>query len=579
MNDQRTILGIVLCVLFYLGYTKYLQTKYPDYGKASLTSPTEESASLPADDKSSSEIVASSEPADSQPIPSQGGEQTQQTNPTRPTVIQLGAKQTIFENNVLTLAWAQNKPALVEIDLKNYQANLGSKEKAADKVNLAQKELMFSVYFDKDQNASFPISELKREDDKLVFSGADNGFTVQETFTLERGDFYAGRLNVKITNISDQPRPLVVGLAMNQDLREANPAPKSALSFLPGMPTQINHISLGIDGGHSQNLVTDACGEESAKQAVISEGPSTKVDFLGIDRHYFLSLLSPQGTGFSYKIRRIKSPGDSCQIEFIASQDQGIVKPGETVSLEAIAYFGPKSSDQLVAVSPNLKKALDLGFFDRIGQPLLAILKWLYGFVGNYGIAIILLTILLKMAFYPLTRAAAISMKNMQKLQPEMNRIKEKHKNDKALQQQEIMKFMSAHKINPAKGCLPVLPQIPVFIAFYSVLSQSIELRHAPFFGWIQDLSAADHFYVTPLLLGLGMVFQQKLTPNPSMDKAQQRIMMLMPAVFTIMMLSLPAGMVLYMLINTFVSIAQQQWLNHKLGKRPQSGGTAVIKT
>ncbi len=156
-------------------------------------------------------------------------------------------------------------------------------------------------------------------------------------------------------------------------------------------------------------------------------------------------------------------------------------------------------------------------------------------------------------------------MKKMQKLQPEMQKIREKHKDDPQAQQKELMQFMAANKINPAKGCLPILPQIPVFIAFYNVLSQSIELRHAPFFGWIHDLSAHDPYYISPVILGIGMFIQQKLTPNPSMDKTQEKIMLMLPIVFTAMMLSLPAGMVLYMITNTIVSIAQQRWLNRKL--------------
>ena len=156
-------------------------------------------------------------------------------------------------------------------------------------------------------------------------------------------------------------------------------------------------------------------------------------------------------------------------------------------------------------------------------------------------------------------------MKRMQKLQPEMKKIQEKFKDDPPTMQRELMKFMSTNKANPFQGCLPILPQIPVFIAFYNVLSQAIELRHAPFFGWIQDLSAADPYYITPILLAVAMFVQQKLTPTPGMDKTQERIMMMMPIVFSLMMLSLPAGMVLYMITNTIVSIAQQQWLNHRL--------------
>jgi YidC/Oxa1 family membrane protein insertase len=189
----------------------------------------------------------------------------------------------------------------------------------------------------------------------------------------------------------------------------------------------------------------------------------------------------------------------------------------------------------------------------------------LYKLTQNFGFAVIILTAVLKVAFYPLTRAAAVSMKRMQKLQPEMQRIREKHQAEPQKQQQELMKFMATNKVNPAKGCLPILPQIPVFIAFYNVLSQAIELRHAHFALWIKDLSVADPFYILPLFLGVLMFAQQKLTPNPGMDKAQARVLMMMPVIFTVMMLSLPAGMVIYMITNTLISIAQQQWLNKRL--------------
>jgi YidC/Oxa1 family membrane protein insertase len=158
-------------------------------------------------------------------------------------------------------------------------------------------------------------------------------------------------------------------------------------------------------------------------------------------------------------------------------------------------------------------------------------------------------------------------MHKMKKLNPQMAAIKEKFKDDRARQQQELMKFMGANKINPMKGCLPVLPQIPVFFAFYQVLQTSISLRHASFGLWIQDLSAMDPYFVTPLLMGVAMFVQQKLTPTSGMDKTQEKILMLMPIMFTVMMLTLPAGLTLYMLTNTVIGIAQQKWLYHRLDR------------
>ncbi len=491
MSDQKTLLGVVLCILFYLGYTQYLQQKYPEYGKAQqpkkeIVEPSPElnselgktDSSLPVPSNTSQKKEeAVLEAADSQQRPN------------------LPLDQAVLENEVLRLVWDSGRPALTRIELKKFNENLKSKQKADFKpVDLAGNPVLVQTYTDKSYALPITVKKISRSGAQIIFEGEGEGLTTRQEFSLLEGQNYGAKLLTTVYNSTSQARNLKLAVSISQNLREGTPSTSSILSFLPGMPTQLNHLTLGIDAGHKQQLLSEACGEDQRAAQTFFEGANTQVDFLGIDRHYFLSLLSPVGKGYDYLIRRIDSQNNQCVIEFLSSQDQGLLQANSQITVESLLYFGPKESGQLTAASQNLKKALDLGFFDKIGQPLLSILRWFQSFVKNYGLAIILLTILLKLAFYPLTKAAAVSMKNMQKLQPEMNRIKEKFKNDKAQQQQEIMKFMSAHKINPAKGCLPILPQIPVFIAFYSVLSQSIELRHAPFFGWIQDLSAADHF-------------------------------------------------------------------------------------
>lgn len=313
-------------------------------------------------------------------------------------------------------------------------------------------------------------------------------------------------------------------------------------------------------------MIDEYCKKDSTDPAL--SGENETIDFAGFDFHYFLSVFTPEGKGFWYRITKTRPAAvdTSCNLTLTMWQPQGQLKPTEESTVKFKAYFGPKDVDLLAKESPSLKETMDLGWFSAIGRPLLVVIKAINAnLTFNYGLAIILLTICLKILFYPLTKSAAVSMKRMQLYTPEINRIKEKFKDDKQQQQKEMMQFLGKHKINPAKGCLPILPQIPVFIAFYNVLSQSIDLRHAPFFGWIQDLSAKDPYLVTPILLGGLMLVQQKLTPNPTMDKTQARIMMMMPLMFTFMMLSLPAGMVLYMITNTIVSILQQQWLNKHL--------------
>ncbi|WP_321371232.1 membrane protein insertase YidC [uncultured Desulfuromusa sp.] len=187
----------------------------------------------------------------------------------------------------------------------------------------------------------------------------------------------------------------------------------------------------------------------------------------------------------------------------------------------------------------------------------MVVLKFFYNYLGNYGFAIILLTVCIKLIFWPLTQKSYKSMKGMQKLQPEMKKLREKYGSDKQKLNQEMMSFYKENKVNPMGGCLPMIIQIPVFFALYRVLLGSIELRHAPFMLWITDLSAKDPYYVTPLIMGVTMFLQQKMTPT-NMDPTQEKIMLMMPVVFTFMFLNFPAGLVLYWLTNNLLTILQQ---------------------
>jgi YidC/Oxa1 family membrane protein insertase len=277
--------------------------------------------------------------------------------------------------------------------------------------------------------------------------------------------------------------------------------------------------------------------------------------------------LMPKEETLTYKMGRTRYTEDNCTAFAAVSQPYGLVKPGETMALKFASFFGPKQIELLAKVDPKLEQTIDFGFFAVIAKPLLLALHGIHGFVGNYGIAIILLTIILKVLFYPLVKASSTSMHKMKKLNPEMQEMREKYKDDPMKQREEMMKFWQKHKINPMKGCFPILPQIPVFFAFYQTLFRSIELRQAPLGGWIQDLSIADPYYVTPILMAAAMFVQQKLTPTTGMDKTQEKIMMLMPVMFAGMMLTLPAGLTLYMLVNSLISIGQQQYLYRKLDK------------
>ncbi len=270
------------------------------------------------------------------------------------------------------------------------------------------------------------------------------------------------------------------------------------------------------------------------------------------------------------------------------SLSYGVNRPGGLTSerpagqhdfaLPLRVYFGPKDLDVLRKVAPTLDHNVDFGSFTVIAYPLLQVLKWLYRFVGNYGSAIILLTLLLKLVTYPLSLKTAKSMKSLAKIQPVIQQLKERYKNDPETLNRETMALMRTSGANPLTGCLPVLIQMPVFLALNKVLASSVELYHAPFIFWIQDLSSRDPLYLTSLLLGGTMFVQQKMMPVTNADPAQQKMMQwMMPVLFTGMMVTLPAGMTLYMLVNTLAGIAQQWLVNRKLDNTPQVLPPGVI--
>jgi YidC/Oxa1 family membrane protein insertase len=251
------------------------------------------------------------------------------------------------------------------------------------------------------------------------------------------------------------------------------------------------------------------------------------------------------------------------------------LNPGSSVVYSFLTYFGPRDKAILETVGNSLSKAINYGFFDPIASPLMSVLNYFYGIFGNYGIAIILLTVIIKLLFWPLTHKSYASMKSMQKLKPEMDKIKEKFKNDRARQGQETMALYKEHRVNPMGGCLPMLIQIPVFFALYRSLYQAIELRHAPFMLWITDLSAADTLFSDaldlsfalgplPLIMGFTMFLQQKMTPTNA-DPNMAKMMLMMPVIFTFLFLSFPSGLVIYWLINNCLTIVQQYYIHRTM--------------
>jgi YidC/Oxa1 family membrane protein insertase len=278
----------------------------------------------------------------------------------------------------------------------------------------------------------------------------------------------------------------------------------------------------------------------------------------GFTSKYFLFAV----LGGSFQRAEIAKIGNSSAVQFDGSLT---VEPEGTASIKNLSIFaGPKEYDSLRSYKIGLQDSIDYGLFFFLGIPMTKLMNFAYGFVHNYGIAIIILTMVVKLITLPLTLKSMISMRAMSKLQPEMAAIREKYKEEPQKINAATMELYRAHKINPLSGCLPIALQIPIFFALYKSLLVSIQLKGAPFFGWIQDLSMHDPYYITPILMGGTMFLQQKMTPTTA-DPTQQKIFLIMPVVFTFLFLKFQSGLVVYWLTNNVLSIAQQYIINKKM--------------
>jgi len=233
------------------------------------------------------------------------------------------------------------------------------------------------------------------------------------------------------------------------------------------------------------------------------------------------------------------------------------IAPGSSGTIKTRAYVGPKLQDELKEIAPNMELTVDYGFLTILAEPIFWVMKWIHSVVGNWGWTIIILTILIKLMFYKLSETSYKSMANLRRVHPRLQGLKERYGDDKQGMQKAMMKIYQEEKINPLGGCLPILVQIPVFIALYWVLLESVEMRQAPFILWLDDLSSKDPYYILPLLMGASMLIQQKLNPSP-LDPVQAKIMMMLPVVFTVFFAFFPSGLVLYWVTNNVLSIAQQ---------------------
>ena len=376
-----------------------------------------------------------------------------------------------------------------------------------------------------------------------------NGVAITKRFTFTRGEYL---INVEylINNQSSQNWQGNFFAQLKRD-NSADPSKTTSMgmaSFL-GAATQTNDDNyLKVD--------FDDVDDEPFKE-------KTNGGWIAILQHYFVTAWVPnKNQQHTYEVRK-NSQGEN--IAGLVSPAT-IVAPGESITIGAQLYGGPKYQKRLEEIAPNLELTVDYGFLFFIGQPLFWLLTFFHSFIGNWGWAIILTTLVIKLVFFPLSAASYRSMANMRRVGPDMARIKDLHGNDRQKMSAAMMELYKKEKINPLGGCLPILVQMPVFIALYWVLMESVELRQAPFMFWLTDLSIKDPLFILPILMGVTMFGQQMLNPTPP-DPTQAKVMKMMPIMFTFFFLWFPSGLVLYWVANNILSIAQQWVITRKIEK------------
>ena len=388
----------------------------------------------------------------------------------------------------------------------------------------------------------------------------DAGVIVEKIFRFEPEDYYVG-LEYVVQN--GRSAPFSANL-FAQIKRDAS-VPESAEGISLG-PRPYLGAALTTPESRYEKVDFEDLDDEEFRYEVPG-------GWIAVLQHYFLSAWVGEKGAVNHFYGYPNRRGDGTYIVgFTAPAFE--VSPGGRGQAKAGFYAGPKDQQRLEEIAPNLNLTVDYGFLWWLAVPLFRLLEIIHSGIANWGVAIILMTFVVKLVLYPLSAASYRSMAKMRKLTPQMKKLQERHAGDKQKLSQEMMELYRKEKANPLGGCLPMLLQMPVFIALYWVLYESVELRQAPFFGWINDLAAMDPFFVLPILMGVAMYGQQLLNP-PMPDPMQARIMKMMPIMFTVLFLFFPAGLVLYWLINNLLSMAQQWFITYRIEKMDTAGARA----
>lgn len=552
MENQRFILYASLCLVLYLIWSAWqAEQTVPQplaKGESAVSTPSEKwqndlPKSVEADALTENALVQ---------------KQALKTTQQQSRVITVDTD--VFEINIDTRGADIHK-----IKLKNYPVSLEEQDKPLvlldneSKTYITQSGLIHDRIPGKEVNKFAPNHhdlyqikdtqfQLEKDQDELIVPfqwRGENGVIVTKTFKFKPGS-YLIEVNYEIDNKSSQPWS---GRQYKQ-LRHSYVKSERSLFRLP------TYTGAAYYDDHYEKLSFDDMHEEPLSLEVTG-------GWVAMLEHYFFSawLAEEEENNLYYSNTIDKQVGSDYIIGMRSSSVR--VNPQETASLNNRFYAGPKLQNEIKEIQPGLELTTDYGIFTPLCKPLFWVLDYIHGWVGNWGWAIIFVTLLIKIVFYRLSAASYKSMARMRKVQPRFQAIRERYGSDKQKLNQAMMDLYRKEKINPVGGCLPILIQMPVFLSLYWVLIESVELRQAPFMLWIQDLSTKDPFYILPLLMGISMFIQFKLNPKPP-DPMQEKIFMIMPILMAAFMAVFPAGLVLYWVVNNTLSIAQQWYITRK---------------
>jgi len=553
MDNKRLLVWATFGMLAWLTYQAWLADYSPD--PVAETAPTTEEPGQPVsgpDSLPSLPDVAADAPEISEQTPSLDTE-TQATPDSESTSQIVRVTTDVLEVEINSIG-----ATLQRAVINNYPINKDEPDKLIELLSPAGAELgmiqtgLIAKGDGEDPNhfALFetPSDEYRLNgDDELIvpFSWTDGqGITVEKEIRFTRGS-YRIDISQRLVNGSDDDWEGAEYAQLQRRSREVERSMFNVDSYSFEGP-------IIYDGEKSEKLDRDD---------LMSDGPydiRAESGWIGSIQHHFLSaLVPPLDSEYHYNV----AVNGSTSVASLIRSPAIRVRAGSEFTFETTAFVGPKLQEQLEQVHEKLTLTVDYGWLTIISHPLFLLLSWVYSFVGNWGLAIILVTVLIKMVFYKLTEASGRSMAKMREIQPRMKALQDRYKDDRQALSQAMMELYKREKVNPAAGCLPILIQMPFFLAFYWVLLESVEMRQAPFVLWLTDLSSKDPYFILPLIMGAAMLAQQRLNPAPA-DPVQAKVMQIMPIMFTAFFAFFPSGLVLYWVTNTLLSIAQQWYIN-----------------